>query len=264
MYPNYRLKSIVVSNIAFLLILIIVGGLSFTKNVSAQSVMSSFDFEDGTLQGWKFTQRDKQGVSDIGTNYYGCRNAYPVEVSFNEGKSNSRGVKIGPERESDAYVCRAGISKSFTVSPNSDIIISFDARTKSDSSGSTVSNIVLFVYGGSKIPEDFRERGLPYYNHYTRYENPTERKMLFPPRYDEGGYDSGWDTYNIRVNSKQYSKVTIFLATRDAWMTDWDKELYIDNVKVIYVDALYSVISRMREIVGRLNELLIQYRSIRL
>ena len=264
MHSNYRLKSIIALKLSFLLALIVLGGFGFAQNVFARTVMEFFDFEDGTMQGWKFTQRDKEGISDIGTYFYGCRNAYSVLVSPDEGKGNSTGIKIGPEKEFDAYVCRVGISRSFVVSPSTDVIISFDARAKSRSPDSTVSNVQLFVYGGNEVPKNFDDTGLPYYNRYTKYENPFKRRMLFPPRYGEGDYDSGWRNYNVIVNTEGYSKITFFIATHDAWMTNWSKELYVDNVKIVYVDALYSIIVRMREIVEKLNALLIQYQSTRL
>jgi hypothetical protein len=246
----------------YLFLILVLFALNSFKIVFAQSAIEFFDFEDGTFQGWKFTQRDKQGISDIGTYFYGCRDAYPFELSPNGGKGGTKGVKIGPEREFDAYVCRVGISKNFIVSSKSDIIISFDARTKSSSPNSTVSNVELLVYGGSEIPKDFDNSGIPYYNPYTEYENPWEIKMLFPPFYGKGDYDSGWRNYKIRINSQENSEITFFINTHDHWMANWDKELYLDNIKIIDIGAICSIILEIEKIVNQLSSLLFQYSQI--
>jgi len=275
----------------FLTTLFTIGG-----KVLAQSPIALFNFEDGTLQGWNskqmqdwsyYKQIDKQIIGDI---RFSCENAYPFELSLTEGKDNTKGIKIGPEKELGVIDCKVGIIKMLDVNPESDILISFDARTVSDDALSTDSNVELHVYGGAEIPDDYNEIGLSYYNQYTKNDNPQNEKMLFPPKYGMGVSDSGWENYSLTVNSQNNPQISIFIDTHDHWVADIHKILYIDNVKVVDigyfspiilemnaivnqlsveniknlgVDYVASAISQMSAFINQLNNLLIQYQALK-
>lgn len=128
-------------------------------------------------------------------------NGNPAPSAHIYNDQNSFGVSVMIRKNVNVAICTGNL------------ILSFDYRAASSTSVSSVTNAVLWLY----------DAGVD--------------TLIFSTTLVAGGTtNTGWQSYSIDLTSivqdAGVCDILIGLGTNDGWVTDWDKQVWFDNVRL--------------------------------